>query len=306
MRRPDLVFVGHPRSGSGLINGWLDGHPDIWMAQKELHFFGADLDYNHPRRTLDNYLRCFDGAGDASLVGEASTWLMTSRTAAREIHDFGPDIRIVASIRDPIGWLHSVHGHLLFSANEDIVDFADALAAEPDRAAGTRAIPPYCAPPFAVLYTSLVRYAEQLSRFFEVFGRERVHVVVLDDVKADAAGEYRSLLEFLGARTDFDGFDAAVAGNARSRNSHRTVYSQRVLRFIKRPPQQAVLRRLVGAPPGWELFLRAIRRANIRYADRAPMRPETRAMLADQLRPEVEKVSELLDRDLTHWCAPRR
>lgn len=303
MRRPNLVFVGHPRSGSGLINAWLDGHPDIWMAQKELHYFGSDLDYNHPPRSLDNYLARFAGAGDEPVVGEASTWLLTSQVAASEIASFDPKMRIVVSLRNPISWLHSLHSHLLFSGNETIADFGEALAVEPSRARG-EGIPRYCAPPHAVLYTSLVRYAEQLQRFFDVFGREAVHVIVLDDIKQDAAGSYRSLLRFLNISPDFPDFERALAGDRRARNSNRSVRSQRVLRFIKRPPQQAVLRRLRPGPPGWEFFLRAIRRVNIRYVDRPPLRPEVRERLVEQLRAPVERIGELLGRDLGFWLRP--
>ena len=42
-RAPDFFFVGHPRSGSGLLDSYLKGHPDIFMARKELHYFGSDL-----------------------------------------------------------------------------------------------------------------------------------------------------------------------------------------------------------------------------------------------------------------------
>ena len=59
MRRPDFFFVGHPRSGSGLLDSFLKGHPDIFMARKELHYFGSDLRYHQPPRSLENYLAHF-------------------------------------------------------------------------------------------------------------------------------------------------------------------------------------------------------------------------------------------------------
>ena len=55
LRRPDFLYVGHPRSGSGRLEGYLTGHPDVFMARKELHYFGSDLEYNDPPRSLSNY-----------------------------------------------------------------------------------------------------------------------------------------------------------------------------------------------------------------------------------------------------------
>ena len=127
-RRPDLFFVGHPRSGSGLLDSYLAGHPDVFMARKELHYFGSDLRYHHPGRSEDNYLDHFDTSGDQGpsgpqRVGEASTWYLSSQLAAAEIHAFAPTARIVMMLRNPVSWLHSLHSHLVFSGDEDITDF---------------------------------------------------------------------------------------------------------------------------------------------------------------------------------------
>ena len=51
----NLFVAGHPRSGTGTIDGWLTAHPDIFMGPKELHYFGQDLDFNIPKRTKKNY-----------------------------------------------------------------------------------------------------------------------------------------------------------------------------------------------------------------------------------------------------------
>ena len=36
-------------------------------------------------------------------------------------------------------------------------------------------------------YRKIVRYTEQVQRYFDIFGRERVHVVIYDDFAADPA-----------------------------------------------------------------------------------------------------------------------
>ena len=40
---------------------------------------------------------------------------------------------------------------------------------------------------------------------------------------------------------------------------------------------------------------------NIKYVPRSPMKPELRKKLQAEFVPEVEQLSELLGRDLTHW-----
>lgn len=305
-RAPDFFFVGHPRSGSGLLDSFLAGHPDIFMGRKELHYFGADLGYHDPPRTLDNYLDHFRGAGDAVRVGEASTWGLVSARAADEMKGFcvasGIDEpRVLMMLREPVSWLHSLHSHLLFTGDEDITEFEAALEAEPDRLAGRR-LPAYTIPRVATRYRSHVRYADQVDRYIRAFGRERVCVLINDDFRADPVGQYDRVLRFLGLRVDFPGKVEIIDASQRSRNSNRTVRSPAVRHFVNRPAHRRVLEGVDRAPvPGFGVSLRALRRSNIVYAPRAPMSDALRARLRQEFLPEVERLEALLDRDLSSW-----
>lgn len=305
MKPPEFIVAGHPRSGSGQLNGYLARHPDLFMAKKELHFFGADLRYHVPPRTLDNYLGFFADAPAGAQRGEASTWTLFSETAAQEIAAYNPQMRVIAILRNPVDMLHSLHAHFVFRGDEDLADFAEALDAEPDRAAGRR-VPPYTIPQRALEYSRITRYAEQLQRFFDALGREHVHVVLNDDFRKDPQSVFRGICRFLGVREDFEGFGQVFAEDKRARNANRTVYSRAVQDFLIHPARQQVLEAVRPSPvPGWRLALRAMRRLNIRYVERAAMDPALRARLQERFRPQVEALGALLDRDLSHWSRPR-
>ncbi len=306
MPRPDFFFVGHPRSGSGLLDSYLAGHPDIFMARKELHYFGADLRYHSPPRTLQNYLSHFDGVKPQhKRIGESSTWYLISQRAAEEIHAFTGEARIVMMLRNPVSWLHSLHSHLLFSGDEDIESFEEALAAEADRRAGRR-LSAASIPACALFYRGLVRYADQVERYLRVFGADRVHILILDEFQKDPRAAYRGLLEFLGLRTDFPGMAGVLDASERSRNSNREVRSAALRRFIIEPRRRRVLEGVDPAPfPGFGVALRALRRANLRFAERAPLDPALRERLAAELEPEVERFEALLGRRLPGWHPKR-
>lgn len=302
MRRPDFFFVGHPRSGSGLLDSFLKGHPDLFMARKELHYFGADLRYHDPPRALDNYLAHFKGARDETRVGEASTWYLISERAAQEIRQFaGDDVRILMMLRDPVTWLASLHSHLCFTGDEDIADFSEALAAEPERRGGGR-LPPYSIPACATWYRHHTDYAAQVERYFEAFGRDRVKVLVLDDMRDDAEGVLDDVLRFLGVRVDFDGKAEVLAAGQRARNSNRTVRSRRIRHFVNTPRNRRVLEGVDPAPvPGVGMLIRSLRRGNIVYADRKRTDPAVAAALRAELQHRIEALEALLGRDLAAW-----
>lgn len=301
MKKPDFFLVGAPKCGTSLMDTFLGRHPDIFMPKKELHYFGSDLRFNDPPRTLENYLSFFREVPAGKRAGESSTWYLYSRLAAKEIHDFCPSAQILVMLRDPVSMLHSLHSHLLWTGNEDIEDFGAALAAEPDRRAGRR-VPANSIPTGALLYTEVARFSEQVARYYQVFGRERVKVVLADDFRKDNEGVYRDVLGFLGMRAEGLDMPAILAQDAWTRNENKAPRSRTVLRFLKLPWNQAILRGLRPSPvPGWGKVLRGMRRLNIQYTDRAPMDPAVKAELKRRMAPEVQKLSELIGRDLSSW-----
>ena len=297
-RRPDFFIVGAPKCGTTAMYAYLRDHPGIFLPErKELRYFGSDLEIRDRRALTEaEYLAHFDGARADQLVGTAYVWYLYSTTAAQEIRAFAPDARIVAMLRNPVDLLHALHGENLFNGNEDIGDFGDALVAEPERVAGRR-IPPHAHLLQALWYSTVPRYTEQLRRYEEAFGRERMHIIVFDDFSADPAAAYADLLRFLGVRADAGPSQFAVV------NAARRTRSEWFRHFLARPPEPA--RRVVRAvlPPSVRrgLYERA-KRLNVVERGRPPLDEALRRQLRGQFRDEVDRLSEYLGRDLSHWA----
>lgn len=301
-RRPDFFIVGAPKSGTTAMYEYLRRHPELYLPErKELRFFGSDLEIrDRPMLTMDQYLAHFADAGDARAVGTAYVWYLFSTRAAAEIRDFAPDARVVAMLRNPVDMVWSLHSEHLFNGNEEIDDFTAALDAEPDRRAGRR-IPAHAHLPQGLLYSEVPRYADQLQRYFDAFGRDRVLVIVFDDFADDVAATYRQTLEFLGVDPGLAPASFEVI------NANKRTRSERFRHFLARPPE--LPRRIIG-----RLVPRSLRRtaydlakrANASPAQRAAMPPKTRERLRRLFEPEVERLSLLLDRDLSGWTRPPR
>jgi hypothetical protein len=193
--------------------------------------------------------------------------------------------------------MYSQHSQLVFNQREDLTDFGTALAAEEDRRAGRR-IPKDAIRPEALFYRHSVLFADQLQRYFGVFGRDGVHVIVFDDLVADAAAVYRSTLDFIGADPDFE-IDLSVY------NPNRSARSGTLSRLVFAPPRP--LRGAVGTLRRMPLAHRirdALVNANSRAAPRAPMDADLRRQLTIEFRPQVAELGELIGRDLSPWSDP--
>ena len=294
MPRPDFLIVGAFKSGSTALYEGLRRHPQIFMPfHKEPLYFGDDLTRRYGRYTEAEYLHLFDPAKPGQKSGEASTWYLYSVSAAREIRDFNPAMRILVVLRNPVDVMYAQHSQLIYNVIEDIPDFAAALAAEPDRRAGRR-IPVGPINIENLFYRHSVRFAEQLERYFDVFGREQVHVMLWDDLRRDGATVLRGALDFLGV-------DSSLAVAPPDANENKRVRSPLLQRLIFAP------RLLLPLAPFLRRFrlVRAIRTRmldmNSEAKPRAPMDPALRRQLLDEFTPEIERLGRLIGRDLSAW-----
>jgi hypothetical protein len=298
VKRPDTFIVGAFKAGTTALYEYLGAHPAVFMSvPKEPMYFGQDLTPRYRRMSQDEYLALFRAARDDQRAGEASPWYLYSASAASEIHDFNPGARIIVMLRNPVDVMYSQHAQLVFNRREDLADFGEALAAEADRRAGRR-IPPGAIRPEALYYRHSVRFAEQLRRYLQVFGKDQVHLVVFDDLVADARAVYAATVEFLG-------IDPSLEVDLSARNPTRQARSGRLQQVIFNPPP--VLRGLVGRLRGLPVMHRlrdALVSANSTHAVRRPMDPELRSRLTAEFAPQVAELGELIGRDLSAWSRP--
>lgn len=304
MPRPNFFIVGGVKCGTTSLYEYLRQHPQVFMPDvKEPIYFGQDLKLNLDlctRNTIhhwDNYLALFDGVTDETRLGEATVWYLYSEQASQEIYDYDPTAKIIIMVRNPVDVMYSLHGELLWDCNEELLDFGEALAAQEDRAAGRR-IPSTAYFPQTLQYERVVAFSEQLERYFNVFGRDAICVEVFDDFVTDTAAAFQRVAEYLELDADFD-------PDLRRFNESKPTQMLGMNRFFaKRPGLRRAINRVVPLP----LFRKirsGISKTLSSGSRTSGLDPALRCELQEKMRPEVERLGTLLERDLTHWCEPR-
>lgn len=296
-RQPDFFIVGAPKCGTTAMNGYLRQHPQIFMPErKDITYFGSDLEFRQPRISLQEYLSLFRDANGASRIGEASAWYLYSKKAAEEIKPFSPSAKIIIMLRNPVDMLYAQHSQFLYNCNEDIASFEAALEAEAERKRGER-IPQQSHFVEGLFYRETIKYAEQVERYFEVFGRNNVHVIVFDDFKRDTSAVYRETLAFLDV-------DASFQPQFRIINSNKSLRSRYLQELLVAPSPLLVkiLHKVTPHPLQGRLWMR-LRKFNARYEDRPAMDPVLRRRLQIEFQPEVRRLADLLGRDLSFWSS---
>ena len=304
-RMPDFFLVGHAKCGTTALYEGLQPHPQIFMPElKEPYFFIPEVRteerwklFDAPR-TLEQYLALFAPAQPGQRVGEASPHYIWSREAAAGIAAAEPRARIVAILREPASFLRSLHTHLLKSHIETETDLRRALELEGERRQG-RSIPSTSRWPRLLLYSEHVEYAAQLRRFYDAFPAEQVLVLIYEDFRRDNRGALEAVLRFL--EVDPEAAVAVPESNTTTQQVRRPrLYGALHRISMGDGPTGRVLRPAIKAVTPRSLRRSTLEAARHRLAMGAPEEPDVKLTveLRHRFKPEVEAVSELLDRDL--------
>jgi hypothetical protein len=294
MRKPDSFIVGAAKCGTTALYEYLNQHPDIFMSpEKEPAYFCPDL---FPlRRSEEEYLQLFLEATTQKRIGEASSSYLYSKQAAAEIKNFCPAARIIIMLRNPVDMLHSRHAQLYYHCVEDIEDFGQALAAEQDRKEGRRPARPEHSIQH-LFYRETAKYTEQINRYLDLFPADRIKVIIFDDFKSETARVYRDVCLFLDVDPTFQPTFRVVNENRKIRSRFLQELLEvpgPTLRKIGRPLTPRSLRHKI---------MKDLRQLNSTPAPRKPLDSDFRRALQAEFRPEVMRLSQLLNRDLSHWC----
>ena len=211
--QPNLFIVGAPKCGTTAWVEFLRSHPQIFFpAVKEPYHFCSDLSPSWRMTDRAEYLRLFNRADNSTVLGDASVWYLLSEVAARNIHSFNPEAKIIILLRDQEDQLPSLHNQLLFNGIENIRDFQAAWAASARRDSSN--MPPRSMDPALLDYRKQGRFSPQIERYFAEFPSEQIRVFHFNDWTRHPRSIYLEILDFLAipddGRTEFPQINEAT------------------------------------------------------------------------------------------------
>ena len=160
---------------------------------KELHFF----DRRNPDLPGEKaYCQLFESARVGQKCGEVTPDYLSTPGCAAAIHELAPQVKLIVVLRDPVerAWSHYQFSrfHKVETEPLDV-----ALSAEDERLA--------MATDHSDIFFSYQqrgRYLEHLRHYELLFGRERIHVALLDDLVHHSRRTFEKIMLFLDA--DFE------------------------------------------------------------------------------------------------------
>ncbi len=273
-RLPSFVIIGAMKSGTTSLGAYLTAHPDAFCAL-EPHFFDSNFEQG-----LDWYRNWFLKAADARAVGEKSPSYMYHPHAVERLVSTLPGARLVAILRHPVERAYSHYWHERRLGHEKL-SFADAIRAEPDR---LRASPPGLS---RYAYVDRGLYLEQLERVTALVPRDRLLVLLFDDLERAPADTFGALCAFLGIEGSH--LPELVGERTNTYRTHRPEWLWRTMNVRR-------LWRWMPAP-----LARRLGRMMEREATYPGVDPGMRRDLLERFAAPNRSLAEWLGRDLGAW-----
>ena len=304
MTLPNFFIIGAAKSGTTSLYHYLKDHPQIFMPQmKEPEYFsflGQKIDRKDIRMApgifaisdAAEYEALFKGANGKPAVGEASpSYIYVPEVAAR-IKERVPDAKFIAILRDPAERAYSHFNMRKNKTNthESITDFGEALKAEDDRVRQGWACGWH--------YKRRGFYYEQLKRYYDLFRKDRILVLMYEDLISNPADVLRRIYKFLSVDENYlPSFEVHNKGtyNAVVKNPliHKFLAGDNWVKSLLKPFMKRDMRKRLK---------KSLIALNMEEGDEeGTLDPALRKQLVEEYREDILKLQTLIGRDLSAW-----
>jgi len=272
---PNFLIIGAPKAGTTSLYEHFRAHPEIFMPRlKEPRFFchGGQSDdrLSFPIQSRAEYEALFDDAAGEKALGEASVHYIRHSEAPARIRDLIPQVRLIASLRDPVDRSYSLYqmNQRNHGANRT-ASFVEALRSDRQLQG---------------------LYHGHLQRYFALFSREQIRIILLEDLEAAPRRTVSGLFDFLGVDPAFTPDLSKIAnqgGEPRNKALHSLLSNRRLIAASRRIVPEALV-----AP------FKALRARNL---SKHPLPAADRRLATDFFRDDILRTQDLIGRDLSRW-----
>lgn len=296
---PNFLVVGAAKSGTSSLHQYLIQHPDVFMPDinkegrsvKEPQFLVKDKVKNRLHFGVWNweeYVSLFNDVKNEKCIGEASVfYLYFYREAIKNIKSFiGTDVKIIIVLRDPIERAYSAFNHVSKSAKENL-SFEESLIKEGCRLMNDETLTPM------VMYKSMGLYYNMVKAYKENF--KDVHIVLYDDFSIDSRNELNRIFRFLDVNK-YDNINLDTQHNVGGR-----IWKNKVLKrlFLGKNRFKSFL---INITPVFIMKSIKLKLVNLSKNKVKPIKDQTREELQSFFKDDINKLSELINKNLTHWA----
>lgn len=291
-RKPNFIIIGAAKSGTTTLYQYLCRHPQVYMCRlKEPDFFSIDRNY---ARGLDWYYSLFKEAKHNQICGEASTTysrLHQHPTTVERIAKTVPNVKLIYIMRHPVDRAYSFYRHRQKGSlhkQEYAVSntFEETIKKQSE-------------------FIDSSHYYYQIRQYLQFFPREAFLFLLMEDLIERSAETLKKILAFVDVDLQVNLIEQKTIVANKASDYPEWYVKNQLLKPFKAIPGVDAVSALISQNAKDKIY-QTIKKANYRKWKTSislppPMLPETRSMLLEHFKEPNLKLSQFLDRDLSHW-----
>ena len=296
-QKPNFIIIGAMKAATTSLYTYLKQHPDVFMTHiKEPMFFNTLQKANNFKvhggkrkkiTNFDQYYSLFDDVKNEKAIGEASPAYLLNEDCPSLIQQHLPNTKIIAVLRHPVARAYSNFLHARRADREPIADFETAFNKEAERKAQNWS-PLYH-------YKDKGYYAKQLQRYFTLFPKENIKVLLFEDLVKDPIKTTQEIFKFLNIDNSFIP-DTSKKANVSGTPKGLFGWLIMKLRYYNLIPNIQFSNYLS------DLMIQFIFKSA--YKKASPLAPELKKRLTHTFyKEDILKLEKLIEKDLQHWLS---
>lgn len=205
---PDFIIIGYHKCGTTSLYDYICQHPNIGSAsRKEIHYFDLSFWrgigwYRTHFPTIYEKNNIEKKTNNKFLTGEASPLYVIHPKIPGRIYDILPKVKIIILLRNPIDRAYS-HFQNANLANQESINFEKTIEIDDERwdillqNLQSDLIFDHNMKKFKIPYRSFGKYIEHIKQWYDVFPKEQIQILTLEELENDLPGTLKKVFEFL-------------------------------------------------------------------------------------------------------------
>lgn len=281
---PNFLVIGAQKSATTWLYSRLKEHPEVFVSKtKEIGFFNGLSESLLTNNTYEKlgiswYEKFFEGAYNYKVIGEFTPIYISDILAPERIKKELGEPKIIAILRNPISRAYS-HYWMAYNKLQTKKEFRQ-LIIENDAQFIQRGL-----------------YYSQLKRYYEIFPKENIHIILMEDIYNNPQLVLKNVCRFLQVNSDFH-FSAEKQENKSSSLKFPVFYMlmEKYIQKIRKSKFSFVIDIIKNLK--LDDYIKKISKKEVNYPN---LSIEDKKSLVIYYREDILKLSKLINRDLSFW-----
>ncbi len=194
--KPNYICIGVQKGGTTSLINYLNLNPDIFMINKEMHFFDRKLSKGKlSNKDIEKYEKLFKT--NKKIIGEKTPSYYYLRYAIDRIYDYNKDMKLIIILREPISRAFSHYNMHLHDRKKTLADVTDEQIFKEVIAEENKKLNNLRSNGIDIIIRGF--YDEILEYILSKFSRDNLYIGISEEINKDKLKYYNEIYEFLGA-----------------------------------------------------------------------------------------------------------